>query len=452
MKVILCINHESLQNYIKNLDGIEVTNVLVSKKNLLSECETNNPDIVVIAHNIVGEGDINQILTKLTVSTKFLGRIIYLYGEDNSSRKKFVNSLIMRGIYDYSVGELNGPIIKELIYKVKNRNDVKQDLFENSVDNYLSEATEFENEKQEIKFVDRILEIEVEVPVEKIVTKEIFITKEIRQQTYAIYSLYNNTIKNMFISNLAITLSEKSDHNILVIDFDMPFPSLDHHFGISKEIYINELHSSKELTGLSGCISAIDKNLLNKNTFNEFVKQIKGYDNLFVLTGLYDLDVIERIDESYIHQIIEYASDNFTTVLLSLNPFMYGTATYTSLINAYKIIMVSENTYTNGRANLSFVEEFTTNQGRNVEDFHMVIFGDGLDKEKNNELYKNIDILGYIKSNYKYIDSLNNKKPLVCNSNKKDEEEYEKIMIKLGYLPKESFLTKLIKKLRKSGE
>jgi hypothetical protein len=159
MKLIIAVNHESLQNYLKRIDGIEIVRILVSKKNLIKECEENTADAVLVSNNLAGEENIQDLLIKISNSKFFSGRIIYLYGEDDSKRKEIIHSLILNGIYDYYVGDLDQEIVKELLFKPKNRNDVKNDILENySYNPVLGEVRETE-EKEKVVFIDRVEEV-----------------------------------------------------------------------------------------------------------------------------------------------------------------------------------------------------------------------------------------------------------------------------------------------------
>lgn len=131
MKVILAINHESLENYISQLHDINIVQVLRTKKYIINECIEKKPDLLIIANTLPGQEDFKEIINKISSTKQLDIRIIYLYGEDDDKRKVFVNYLISRGIYDYWVGDIYANIINDLIFKPRSRNDVKKDIIVN---------------------------------------------------------------------------------------------------------------------------------------------------------------------------------------------------------------------------------------------------------------------------------------------------------------------------------
>lgn len=164
MNVLLAINHESLEKFIECQDNIIVVKKLVSKKNLITECEDSKPDVVVISHGLPGDADMDEVLTKLSLSKIFNGRIVYLYGEDDNNRRQFINSLIIKGIYDYYVGDLDVDIIHDLLFKPKTRNEVKKDIIENEL-----KIKNENNSMNKDKVIENVTEKIIEKTVEKIV-------------------------------------------------------------------------------------------------------------------------------------------------------------------------------------------------------------------------------------------------------------------------------------------
>ncbi|WP_026883535.1 MinD/ParA family protein [Clostridium akagii] len=298
----------------------------------------------------------------------------------------------------------------------------------------------------EVQIIERVEEIETVKEVIKVkVEKETIIkTKVIKKQIYSVISLYNSTIKDLFVANFSHQLAGTINQDILLIDFETPFPSLDHHFNIDKSIYINDLHSSKQLTGISGCLSALKKNILNAQTFNEFTKKIKGYDNLHILTGLYDIDEFDRTESEDIDKIIEFACEKYDTVIISLNSFFANVFTYSGLTNSDKVILITEPTYVNARADISLINELTTFHNQDINKFNIVMWGNLMDNDKINKLFENYTVLGKIKDNSHYLNSLLNKEILTKKITfKKETDGYLDIINKLGYVPNKSLFKNL---------
>lgn len=259
-----------------------------------------------------------------------------------------------------------------------------------------------------------------------------------RGSIISVLSLYNATAKDSFISNLAYIMAKKTQEKILLIDFESPFPMLDHFFNIDKYIYINELHSTQRLTGVSGALTALHKGYLNSQTFKQFASPVNGFQNLSLMTGLFDIGMFEDFELEDIQQIINCASQNYTTVLISLNSFIFNVFTYASILQADKTILLNEPSLANGRANINLIKQFTTVQKMPIQNFFILMWGNGMDIEMQNRLFEGYNVLGAIPDNKDYMKALLNKKLLLTMPNtQKDMRNYLNVLQNLGYISKE---------------
>lgn len=129
MKILLGINLEPLEVYIKKLDTVDVCGIVRNKKSLLEKALQYEPEVIMVSQALAGDENMIEVMTQLTSKNFPSSRIIYLYGEDDSERKEFINFIITRGIYDYFVGdELKPEIINALLFNPKSRDDVKKDI------------------------------------------------------------------------------------------------------------------------------------------------------------------------------------------------------------------------------------------------------------------------------------------------------------------------------------
>lgn len=152
MKVVIAVNYEELESYISNIEEIEKSEIVRHKKNLIKACDELKPDVVFISNTLSGEEDIRQIINKLT-GKEYTGiRIIYLYGEDDRERKKFINYLISRGIYDYHIGiEITPGDIQRLLFNPRTREQIKHDIIDDNESIENTENIEVMKEEKEIR-------------------------------------------------------------------------------------------------------------------------------------------------------------------------------------------------------------------------------------------------------------------------------------------------------------
>ena len=130
MRLLIAINLEELEKFIKSLKQIEVVWVVRTQTSLLEKIINKRPDTVILSNNLPGNGDMMELIETITSRDYPVRRIIFLYGDDNEQRKNFINFLISRGVYDYFIGStLNSSIINNLLFKPKTREDIKNDIF-----------------------------------------------------------------------------------------------------------------------------------------------------------------------------------------------------------------------------------------------------------------------------------------------------------------------------------
>lgn len=348
-----------------------------------------------------------------------------------------LHNLVSMGIYDIICPTENVTIAPLLLDVINNPSPYKKAV-KWIIDNPPADNTNNKNVKEKVK----------EVVVEKTVYK----TKTIRQQVIAFFTTDNNTMKDLVISNLSVLLAQKSEQSVLIIDMNVPTPSLDHHFGVPKEVYVQDIYNeNKVLTGLSACYSAIQKNIFSTDSLKLFVKEIKGFKNLDLLTGLYDIDITSKMGEDDYIKIIDTAAQIYDTIIISVNPFLSCTATLTSIFRANKVLVTCDATYTNARNTLSIVRDELINYQKIPRDKFKFIITNvnslNLDKDTMKKIFEGFQIIGFIPENKYYLKSLNNKKPLLLSSHgKKDIISYLSIIGNLGYIPKLTVFDKVFKR------
>ncbi|MBU3173290.1 hypothetical protein [Clostridium estertheticum] len=280
-------------------------------------------------------------------------------------------------------------------------------------------------------------------------------TQFITNKIFTFYTTEDNSLKDSILTNVGVLLAKKSEdnRNILIIDFNGPTPNLDHYLGVTKEVYVKDIYNtSTALTGVTACFSAIEKGLFNSNLLKtEFVKPVRSFKNLSVLTGVYDRNMFEKITAKHYEKILEVASEVFDTILISTNPYLADAATFTSMQKCTKAIIISNATYTGLRAAFKDVEEELIKYQNFPKDKFDFIVGNmssrSLDKQIIKEILKGYKILGYVNENKYAMAALNNKIPLILTRHgQKDVVNYINIIANMGYIPKLSFLDNIFKK------
>ncbi|MDD3705244.1 MAG: hypothetical protein PHC45_04180 [Clostridiaceae bacterium] len=122
MKLLLALNHEDIEVYIKSLPGIGVLNIVDSKRSLLDAVSNDKYDLVLISKELPGSEEMDSLIEVL-VSEKFKSqRIAYLYGSYDNFCDEFIRYLLYHGIYDFYVGEdITSKDIGRLIFKPAGR-------------------------------------------------------------------------------------------------------------------------------------------------------------------------------------------------------------------------------------------------------------------------------------------------------------------------------------------
>ena len=308
------------------------------------------------------------------------------------------------------------------------------------IEQELEEATsKLEKKKLKVRVVERVEEYEVE----KIVEKKVFKTKIIEQKTFTFISLVNQASRDFVISNLAVALS--NSHKVLIMDFDTPFPTIDRYFDVDKNIYLEDTYSNKRLTGLEGCLSAYRRNVLEKNTFFNFITKTK-FENIDILTGVFDIEVFDSVEAEEIKAVLDVAKQNYETIIVSANQFIANLFTYVAMENSEKVVLVSDDTYVNARNNISFIKEMVINQKENVDKFNVLLFGKPLlDEVIIEKVYEGYNYIGRIPTDINnYYEELSKQK-IYTWINSKEREKYSFLIKKLGLGEvKKTFLNKIL--------
>lgn len=414
----------------------------------------NSYDFLIVNEELEKDNPITiQYLDEVTDKYPEL-KIILLANEHKNDM--FLKQVFNLGIYNVLYIE-NADVnnIVELLFRSRTKAEAKSyiDLEIDDIVHVDSKGCIIDEVIEKIVEKEKIVEVEKEVVKEviKSVVVEKTVQKTIKQNVLTFYTTDNSLDKDDVLTQIAILLAKKSDQKILVVDMNTLTPGLDHFFNVDKEIAIKDIYNSISInTGLSAVCNAIDKKIFDACLLKQLTIHHSKYDNLEILTGLYDVNLFETAQIKHFQELIDKAKEVYDTIIINTHPCISIDATYVALKKASKIIGVSNANYTNAR-NMNFIFNYLVeHQDIAREKIEIVInnLSDySLSKDTMKEIFKNYDILGYINSNPKRETYLNCRKSFISsNAAKKDINAYIDIIEKLGYIPKTSALYKLFNK------
>ena len=138
-------------------------------------------------------------------------------------------------------------------------------------------------------------------------------------------------------SELGWIFSKKFKKRTLIIDADRLFPSLDLLLEVRKTLSDSlEGYDSYQSTGLNVLLDAIRKNSLTSEKIIGTCARIKGNQDLYALTGSYNLNDYEYYDKDDFMKLLERIDSCFEVVIMLVNAFIYDAFTAVSLLMSDK--------------------------------------------------------------------------------------------------------------------
>lgn len=271
-----------------------------------------------------------------------------------------------------------------------------------------------------------------------------------KQQILTFYTTDNNLEKDELLSQISILLAKKTNLKILVIDMNPILPTMDHFFNVNKFVEVKDLYNEEYNTGLKIAYGALEKNLFSSNFLKDIIVKHNKYSNLHILTGIYDINLYEAMEEKHYESIIEAAKEIYDVIIINTNPSISTTATYVALKKATKVIVISNANYTYAR-NTNFTLNYLKDNFKIPTDkFNILInnvSSNTLDKDILTKIFSEYEILGFIPFNKEREKYINKKGSFITSKDsKKDILKYLEIIENLGYITKSSFLDKIFNK------
>lgn len=414
MKVFLSIGNEKIEEELKSIKEIDIVDSESDLETLKNLIEVINIEYLIVNRLLSDDGQ--ELVEIARLAKKRHVKVIMLINQlDDFKEKKLITSLVNEDVYAFVSLE------DDIVDKVK---EVIKDY------------------PKEFNFVSLVAEEEQK----KTKSEPIIVERTIKQQIITFYTTDNALYTADLITQLSVLLAQKSQQKILVIDLNSMLPVMDHYYGIKKEIDLQDVYESKEITSLAAIYNAIENNIFCADLLDDLVIKHPKYKNLDIITGLYDLGMYETLDKKHYKMLIDVAADKYDTIFINTNPGITVTATYVALMKATKIIAITDANYTYSR-NLYFIlRNLNTYQKISKDKFKIVVnnvSSQSLNNDAMRKIFKEYEILGLIPSNNKKDLFLNSKKPFITSAvAKKDVLNYLDIIEKLGYIPKTSFMDK----------
>ena len=187
----------------------------------------------------------------------------------------------------------------------------------------------------------------------------------------------------------------------------------------------------------------------------EIVSKHPKYSNLFILTGLYDINSFDDLELVHYDKLISTARDLFDIVIINTNPFIMTAATYSALKNADKTLIVTNANYTYAR-NINFVLNYLKGTLKlPPKSFSIIVNNIGgmtLDRDTMEKIFVNTNIVGFLPFN-KYREACINKGKIFITTKhaSKDIKAYNEVLENIGIVEKLSLFKRLFKgnKLKK---
>ncbi|QUH22006.1 AAA family ATPase [Alkaliphilus sp. B6464] len=240
----------------------------------------------------------------------------------------------------------------------------------------------------------------------------------------AFWSVDGGVGKTTMSTNMALKTAEMfPDKKVALLDLNLFNPDIDLHLGLT----------SKDLKNM------LDYFLRNDITFENIDNYMFVYGknkNLRILTGLYDINYFDKFEVKHFVLIIEYLKQmGFDYIYIDINSSLNVDATFVSLTNADKVIIVGEPQYTSLRNIDTYIEKVLKAK-LNISESKLEILINQFDaslitKREIRHIFGKDDIY-FIQENKKIKDSINKSEPFVLKDKvrdlRKSIEEVERLI------------------------
>lgn len=244
----------------------------------------------------------------------------------------------------------------------------------------------------------------------------------------------NGSGKSSFATQIAVLLSQNKNKNVLVLDFNTINPSLDHYFGISKDISaipynINDNQNALDNTGLGFAYDAKKRGILDARLLKKIVITHPAIKNLHILTGNYLFNLFEMFDEELFDIIIGESKKLFDIIIIDTNSTFFIDATFCALKNSDVVFGLAEADFTSLRdinRAIGYLSSYIPK-----EKFKIVInkyTKKHIDKATIKQTLEDYILTEIIDYNEKHVVSKLYKRPFISNCSQKEKKPYINIV------------------------
>jgi cellulose biosynthesis protein BcsQ len=296
VKVILATGIDSINSFIKELEGVKIIDECTDLELLKEIIQYSGIDTIII-NRYLDESDEGEAIKKVVRDIREKNkdiRFVILLGQYET---KFISSMVNIGIYDLIIGEeTSSELIEDILKNPRKEFDFNKYL-----------AVKKEEAKQKVR---------VEV-VEKV--------QSVFKRVFAVYSPLSEGSSKV-AAHLAVALARAKKCKVCLIDGNPLKPRQKEIFGLDSEY------------SLGDALDSILKGSLTQDRIDEIVVPSK-HRNLDVLLGLYDMNDYYASNTQQYEKLIDALKRVYDYVVVDTHSWFDVLATDASLRKADKVLL-----------------------------------------------------------------------------------------------------------------
>lgn len=388
-RIITALGNPVLNNELKRYEKYDVIcDDLQYQEAVFDVLENEQTDTIILSGLLQGQSEFLEFalqVKKKNISSRIIVIVDSIEDEDK-------NILYSKGIFDIFYDDAVS--------------------IENIID-----AIDRDEPISKINILNEIKEPKYDIKEEREIIKNINVVQ--KQEVIAVFGI-SGSGKSTIAANLAKNLVKRTDSKVLLIDLDTLNGNIDEILGINKiptnvEILIDE----DKKCGLNYVADLVKKNRFDTNVLEELVVKCGKLD---VITGNTSLHSCQNIlDEQCYERLINSAKEKYDFIILDTSSNIFLDSTKWSLQTANRILFVAEDSYVclkKATQLLDVVEKLWGIWKDKIELVINKVNSENIGKEVIEKIL-NLELISSIKQN-----------------NQDLENEYEKILRKINYIPK----------------
>lgn len=304
MKVILATGLPDLEDLIEKNIQADFLGAALYRESVAEIVENKEPDVVILSELLEGVTDMKSLVLKLrTRSPKT--RIVYIMKDESPTMKSFLYQWM---VFDVFAGSFSIPELNDALYNPKEFKDISAEI--EVLKKYSRNPDMLEDNEE-----DAILDQFNSSAYSRLGSQSG--DGELYRQIVSFWSTQDLSGKTFSITNTALSLANRSDLKILLLDFNIENPTVN--------LYYSFVDADKNLGAFVDDL-LLEEEITAEN-FEDYLITHPLYSNLKILPG-YILKMARQSDEFMINvfnMILEFSNiHNFSTVLIDtkagLNP------------------------------------------------------------------------------------------------------------------------------------